>query len=211
MTRVITGVTVPDPSRGPGFAPRGREVLRLLVGWMEDGTLAQVVRRVNLPLLRRNAVRLVVTDAGRRVLLLRIREPDHPEEGAVWELPGGGIGPSETHSEAAIRELAEETGIIAEPSDIGAPTWRRRVTFKHAGTRRIQNEVVVLVRLHENEPIVDERQQLPDELETFVEARWWSVDDVEASSERFFPGALPSLLRRFLDGEYIDEPFEHFS
>jgi 8-oxo-dGTP pyrophosphatase MutT (NUDIX family) len=171
----------------------------------------QVVSQLDLPLLRRSAVRLVITDADRRVLLFQIREPEHPAEGLVWELPGGGIDPGETYLEAAIRELAEETGIVAEPSDVGQPTWRRRVTFKHAGARRLQDEVVVLVRLHEPEPIVDERRQLPDELETFVEARWWSVAEVEASAERFFPGRLPSLLRRFLDGEQIEEPFEHFS
>jgi 8-oxo-dGTP pyrophosphatase MutT (NUDIX family) len=166
---------------------------------------------MDLPVVRRSAVRLVVIEADGRVLLLQIREPQHPEQGTVWELPGGGIDHAETYLEAALRELVEETGFVVGPGDVGPPSWRRRVTFKHAGARRVQDEVVVTVRLRDRAPAVEEARQLPDELDTFLGAQWWSVDEVEASHERFFPGRLPSLLRRFLAGEQIQEPFEYFS
>jgi 8-oxo-dGTP pyrophosphatase MutT (NUDIX family) len=166
---------------------------------------------MDLPVVHRSAVRLVVLDVDERVLLFQIREPKHPEQGTVWELPGGGIDPGETYVQAAVRELVEEAGIVVEPRDVGPPTWHRQVTFQHAGERRIQDEVVVAIRLEDREPVVDVAQQLPDELDTYLGARWWSVAEVEASQERFFPGHLPRLLRRFLDGEDIHEPFEYFS
>lgn len=71
--------------------------------------------------------------------------------------------------------------------------------------------MVVAVRLRDRTPAVEEAHQLPDELDTYLGARWWSVEEVEVSHERFFPGRLPSLLRRFLAGEQIQEPFEYFS
>jgi len=166
---------------------------------------------MDLPVVRRSAVRLVVIEPDGRVLLFRIREPRHPEQGTVWELPGGGIDPGESYVQAAVRELVEETGLVVDPGDVGDPSWRRRVTFKHAGVRRVQDEVVVAVRLRDRAPVVKEGQQSPDELDTYLGARWWTVAEVEASRERFFPGRLPSLLRRFLAGEQIREPFEHFS
>jgi hypothetical protein len=60
-------------------------------------------------------------------------------------------------------------------------------------------------------PVVDKSGQLDDEKATYLGFKWWPVADIEMSNERFYPGRLPLLLRRFLNGEYIDEPFEFFS
>lgn len=94
---------------------------------------------------------------------------------------------------------------------MGVPSWRRKVTFRHAGTRRVQAELVVPVRLSTAAPAVDESGQTVDEAETYLGSRWWTLSEVETSKERFYPRRLPELLRRFLNGELIEEPFEHFS
>ena len=41
--------------------------------------------------------------------------------------------------------------------------------------------------------------------------RWWQLDEITASQQRFYPGRLPKLLPAFLAGETIDEPFERWS
>ena len=47
--------------------------------------------------------------------------------------------------------------------------------------------------------MLGETLALPDELETYLGARWWTVEEVEAGPDRFYPGRLPVYLRRFLD------------
>ena len=165
----------------------------------------------DLPLVERRVVRLVVVDAASDVLLLRARDPTNPALGAWWELPGGGIEADETAAEAAIRELREEAGIAATVADVGAPTWRRDATFRYRGKRWLQHEVVVTVRLSSTAPHVDGARRVGTEGDDYFADRWWSVDDIASSAERFYPGRLPALVRGFLRGETIDEPYERWS
>ncbi|WBB69498.1 NUDIX domain-containing protein [Micromonospora sp. WMMD812] len=165
----------------------------------------------DLPVIERSAVRLVVLDADERVLLFHTRDPDHPRLGVWWELPGGGIDPGETYLDAAVRELREETGIVAAPAEVGPPSWRRRASFIHRQLRHVQEEVIVPLRLPGSGPAVDEAHRLDYEREDYFGFRWWPVAEVVASTARFYPGRLPTLLTGFLAGEPIDEPFELWS
>ena len=132
--------------------------------------------------------------------------------------PGGVVGaarwridPGETYLNAAIRELREETGIVVEPDQVGAPTGRRRTSFVHRGVRRVQDEVIVPVLVDGAGPMVDESGRLHHEKEDYFDFRCWPVTEVAGSTERFYPGRLPELLPAFLAGEQIDEPLEVWS
>lgn len=57
---------------------------------------------------------VVVREDGHVLLIQRGTEPF---EGA-WALPGGHLDSGETPLDAAVRELAEETGIRVEPKDL---------------------------------------------------------------------------------------------
>lgn len=173
---------------------------------MTGGTLPD-----DLPIIERRAVRLVVLDAEERILLFHTRDRDHPDLGTWWELPGGGIDPGETHLDAAIRELREETGIVATAAQIGPPNWRRRASFRHRQLRHVQDETIMTVRLPGLGPDVDESDRLDYELDDYFDFRWWPAPEILASRERFYPGRLPALLTPFLNGEEIDEPFELWS
>lgn len=165
----------------------------------------------DLPVIERRAVRLVVLDTDQRVLLFHTRDPDHPDLGTWWELPGGGIDEGETYLDATLRELHEETGIVAATHQVGQPLWRRRASFRHRQRRHLQDEVVVTVRLDGSGPDVDETHRFEYEKENYFGFRWWPVADLVASQRRFYPGRLPALLDPFLAGNTIDEPFELFS
>ncbi len=160
--------------------------------------------------LERSCVRVVLQDAGGRVLLFRARlasrSPEH-----WWELPGGGIEPGESYQQTAVRELAEETGLQVSPDQVGPPRWRRSATWTARGIRRLQHEVVVHVRLDAHEPPVADSGRTAEELEDYTGARWWPVAELLASSERFYPGRLPDLLPAFLAGADLTEPFERWN
>lgn len=164
-----------------------------------------------LPVVERTAVRLAVLDAEGNLLLFHTRDPGNPGLGTWWELPGGGIEPGETYLDAAVRELREETGIIAARSGVGPPAWRRRASFRYRQERRLQDEVIATVRLPAQRPGIDESQRLDYEKEDYFGYRWWPVPEVLSSRERFYPGKLPALLGAFLGGQDIDEPFELWS
>jgi 8-oxo-dGTP pyrophosphatase MutT (NUDIX family) len=160
--------------------------------------------------VERTAARLVVLDAAGCVLLLHVRDLSNPQFGTAWELPGGGIEPGETYTQAALRELREETGINVAPECIEAPRWRRRIEYVYRGTCWHQREFVALVRLEESSPGIDESLRVGNEREDVLGARWWSLPQIAASDERFYPLSLATMLPRFLSGESIEEELERW-
>jgi len=167
--------------------------------------------RDGMPVEERRAVRVVVLDADGRILLFHANDVDNVDLGRWWELPGGGIDGEESVTDAAVRELYEETGIRVDPAQVSAPTWRRDSTWRYRHARRLQHEVVVTVRLAGRGLGIDTSGQLDYEREDYTGSRWWPVAEVCASAERFYPGRLPELLPIHLAGTPIDEPFEVWS
>ncbi|MEU0469021.1 NUDIX domain-containing protein [Amycolatopsis sp. NPDC006131] len=49
--------------------------------------------------------------AGRLLLVRRANDPGR----GLWSIPGGRVEPGETDSEALIREMREETGLVVRP------------------------------------------------------------------------------------------------
>lgn len=62
------------------------------------------------------AVALVVVpdEAGQACVIVTVRAAGLRRHGGQWALPGGRLDPGETASEAALRELAEEVGIVLD-------------------------------------------------------------------------------------------------
>ena len=78
--------------------------------------------RLDVPLDGRRhaavAVTLVADDERRRVFLLTRRAPRLSSHAGQWALPGGRVEPGESAIEGALRELAEEVGLIAAPPQV---------------------------------------------------------------------------------------------
>lgn len=54
---------------------------------------------------------VVITD-GQEIIL------GHPTNGITWDIPKGGVDPGETHAQAAVREVQEETGLKIREKDL---------------------------------------------------------------------------------------------
>jgi 8-oxo-dGTP pyrophosphatase MutT (NUDIX family) len=143
-------------------------------------------------LITRRAGRVLVIDAGGRVLLLHGFDPARPEE-PYWFTIGGGAQPGETLAEAAARELREETGICAEADELGAPVWHEVADFSFDGTSYRQEQDFFQLRIGSAVVLTDGLDH--EEAAVIDGHRWWTVAELESTTERFYPRELPRLLR----------------
>ncbi len=155
----------------------------------------------------RPTARVVVIDPARRVLLLGARLTDPavpPGDVLFWYTPGGGVEDGESLREAAVRELAEEIGLVVAPSELEGPVWLRRHVGAFAGVDIDSRETFFLLRdvVHEVDP------SGRTDLEVLGEEphRWWSAAEVAASEEIFAPGDLAERLPELLGGPWTGPP-----
>ncbi|MET8829120.1 NUDIX hydrolase [Streptomyces sp. NPDC004610] len=146
----------------------------------------------------RQVARVVLLDPQDRILLLHGHEPDDPADD-WWFTPGGGVEGDETRERAALRELAEETGVTEVV--LGPVLWRRRCSFPFAGRRWDQDEWYYLARTERAVAPAGREGLALTELErrSVAGARWWTCQELTRSHETVYPTRLAGLLRRLLD------------
>jgi 8-oxo-dGTP pyrophosphatase MutT (NUDIX family) len=143
--------------------------------------------------LPRRAARVLLVDDNGRLLMFRGFDPARPEH-RYWFTPGGGLDADEPPAAGAARELAEETGLRVSVAQLGDPVWQEITEFPFDGRWYRQEQQFFLVRAPGF--VVDTAGFDDVERGSIDGHRWWSVEDLERTSERFYPADLPKMLRR---------------
>ena len=149
-----------------------------------------------LPGLRRTSRVLLLAPDG-AALLFMTAAPDSSRF-ARWITPGGGVDAGESHAEAAVRELFEETALRVDA--VGEPVHAIdfAVDWDEADHDRGHAEYYV-VRVPSR--FAPSSENWTEEEHVDVTAHhWFTASELEASGEPFEPPELPDLLRRHSDG-----------
>lgn len=149
-------------------------------------------------LLFRRAARVILLDEADRVLLLRGHDADRPER-SWWFTVGGGLEPGEDPAAGAARELAEETGLELAPEDLVGPVFTRSAVFEFWREHCRQDEVFFVGRWT-GAAVLTQDRWTDIERDTLDEVRWWTLAEMDRTSERIYPAGLADAVRSILPG-----------
>lgn len=149
----------------------------------EDDAAPRVVHRL--------AARMLLLDPTDRLLLSHDVSADFDH----WALPGGGVEEGEAPQEAALREVAEETGLT--DVELGPLVMRHRFQALMFGVDLHQRELIYLGRTAGGDIDMSGVDGL--ELEFMQGFRWWTEAELATTSEVVLPPPLPALVSHIIN------------
>lgn len=156
------------------------------------------------PRKRRRAMRVLLVDDQDRVLLFRDSDPGILPLPTFWITTGGGVDPGETDLQAAVREVAEETGLAITEPDLLGPLATRVVVHGYSDVVTTQDEVFWFVRCAAFE--VSTAGHTEDELATMTSHHWWTRAELADTDEDIWPRDLVAVWDQVGPGDTVRTP-----
>jgi 8-oxo-dGTP pyrophosphatase MutT (NUDIX family) len=141
---------------------------------------------------RRLSARLIIVNDEGRLLLFRFVHRTGALAGQdFWATPGGGVEDGEAMEQAAVRELAEETGL--QRTSVGPEVARREVAIQLPdGEHVLSDERYFLVQVTDDS--LSRTNWTAFEREVMVEHRWWSREELSRTEATVWPENLLAML-----------------
>lgn len=157
----------------------------------------------------RESIKVLLFNQQNQLLMLCAEDPnittvDGRNYGRYWFPLGGGIEAGESRTEAALRELFEETGIAEDEVELGPTVWHGEFDYCRFGEAVTQKEFFVVAHTDKQTVCLD--NLTPEEKAVTKGLRWFSHDELERWPEIIFPVGLPEYLGPILEGDYPPEP-----
>ncbi len=144
----------------------------------------------DVPNVSRTAARVILLNAEAETLLFEGRDLSDPEVERWWFTPGGAVDVAESLEDAALREVAEETGHRLE--GVHGPITRREFTFSNHGVLTDQVEYFFVGRIATK--VLREQGWTDLERAAVTGWRWWTREELAGSGVTYYPENLLELL-----------------
>lgn len=148
----------------------------------------------------RETARVILCKPTGEVFLLKTHFD--PEIGLPprWITPGGGIDAGESVIQAALRELAEETGLSVPQEALGEMLWKAEGRWNWADGQNHHTFSDHFYLLQVDHFELDDSGWTQDERRDVVEHRWWNLAELRESGELVSPPGLVDFLAEHLLG-----------
>lgn len=153
----------------------------------------------------RKSSRAILLNPENELFLFKFEFAMLSEHKTLWVTPGGGVESNESFEQALYREVYEEMGIELK----GGYKWiyyRNKPFTTKSGEEFISEERYYLVKIQHSNISLNNMTQTEKKLTR--EWKWWSVEEIQNSSEGFFIGNLDKELDKIINGDIPEEPIE---
>lgn len=150
----------------------------------------------------RPSSKILVLNGVGHVLLFQFAYKYGPLAGkSYWAMPGGAVEQDETFEQAGMRELQEETGIKC--GNLGPEVGQRRFVLQLADGEFVEAEEHYFV-VRADALQFDNAKWTDLEEEVIADHKWWSADEIAATTETVWPENLVEMLKSVQDELHMD-------
>lgn len=153
----------------------------------------------------RKSARAIVLNKQNQIFLFRYTFDFFAEKQSVWITPGGGLEEGESFEDALKRELFEEMGIeLTEP--LPFVFYRTPLYELKSGETVRSEERFYLVYCDEESFSYGGWSE--SETRRMTAGKWWSIEEIKKSEEKFFSEDVAEILERLSKGDVPRRPEE---